>query len=87
MDAAARALRGALFLEPSLWAASYYLALCLERLERPQEARREYRRVLDTAHAGPALHEGSSIWGDLETWKRDVLTIAAERARDTRRIG
>jgi len=87
VDAAARALRGALFLEPSLWAASYYLALCLERLERPQEARREYRRVLDTAHAGPALHEGSSIWGDLETWKRDVLTIAAERARDTRRIG
>ena len=84
---AARALRGALFLEPLLWPASYYLALCLERLERPEEARREYRRVLDTAHIDSALNERSSIWGDLDTWKRDILIIAAERARDTRRTG
>jgi Flp pilus assembly protein TadD len=84
-EAAARALRGALFLDPLLWPASYYLALCLERLERPSEARREYRRVLDTAHAELSKQEVSPILGDLDTWKRDILTIARERSGTPRR--
>ena len=48
--AAYGSLRAALFLRPDLWLASFYLARVLEQLGRPDEARREYRRVID----GPA---------------------------------
>jgi chemotaxis protein methyltransferase CheR len=75
---AAPALRSALLLDPTLWPASFYLALTYENLGQPAEARREYQRVVDQSQS-PLVLEARGVLGDLEAWKADVLALARRR--------
>jgi chemotaxis protein methyltransferase CheR len=79
---AAHRLRSALFLDQTLWPASFYLALCYERLDRADDAAREYRRVLsaEKCNAVP-FRSRSAIAEDLTKWRDDLLFTARRRAR------
>jgi chemotaxis protein methyltransferase CheR len=79
-EAAITALRAALFLDGTLWAAAFYLALTYEKLGRGPEAQREYRRVLETSARAKPLR-GSAAHDDLERWKHDVVELAKKRAK------
>lgn len=80
---AINALRSALFLEPTLWPAAFYLALTYDRLGKSGEAQREYRRVLETSERHRPLR-GSVAHEDLERWKHEVVEIARRRAGQAR---
>jgi chemotaxis protein methyltransferase CheR len=79
--AAAQALRAALFLDPELWPASFYLALSYEKLGREGDARREYQRVVETSAGTPSIKSRGGILRNLEAWRRDVMMLAKKRAR------
>jgi chemotaxis methyl-accepting protein methylase len=80
-DEAVHRLRSSLFLDPAFWPASLYLALCYERLERPDDALTEYERVA-TAADGPFLFRAeTSIGPDLVHWRRELVALARRRAR------
>jgi chemotaxis protein methyltransferase CheR len=85
--AAAQALRAALFLVPRLWPAAFYLALSLERAELRAEAMREYQRVVDCAGEPLPFEAAPGILGELAAWKRDVVMLARDRARQGGREG
>lgn len=55
LDNARRYLEEALILEPDLPKARYYLGLYFHRVDRPEEAMREYRRILEMKDVEPAI--------------------------------
>jgi Tfp pilus assembly protein PilF len=78
--AAMRALRSALFLDPGLWPAAFFLALSYETLGMAPDARREYRRVVETHQLPVELRSRGGLLRDLDAWKRDVVMLARKRA-------
>jgi chemotaxis protein methyltransferase CheR len=76
LEAALHELRAAVFLDPALWPAAFYLAVCHEALGQLEEARREYRHVVRVASRaeGVALPRRHSAWHD------DLLELARKRA-------
>jgi chemotaxis methyl-accepting protein methylase len=80
-DEAVHRLRSSLFLEPSFWPASMYLALCYERLERPREALLEYERVAAAADSPFRFRAETSLGPDLAHWRSELLALAKRRAR------
>jgi chemotaxis protein methyltransferase CheR len=76
------ALRAALFLEPELWPAAFYLALSYEQLGSLQQAVLEYRRVVQSA-AHPLPGAGEMV-SQLEAWKPEVVQLARERSARAR---
>ncbi len=81
IERAIHRLRSSLFLDPELWPASLYLALCYERMERNEEAALEYRRVAAVGHTPLRLQSPSSLSHDLEHWRREVVTLARRKGR------
>jgi chemotaxis protein methyltransferase CheR len=77
------ALRAALLLDPGLWPASYYLALCFENLGHWREAQREFERVLQA--------EGREVRAlgmpELDEWRGDLVTLARRRLALDRQRG
>jgi hypothetical protein len=55
LEAARRAYRAAVYLEPHLFHARMLLARCLERIERGKRARAEWLAVLETLEAGRGI--------------------------------
>ena len=80
-EEAAHRLRGSLFLDPSFWPASIYLALCYERLERPEDALSEYQRVATAADVPFQFRAETSIGADLLHWRRELVALSRRRAR------
>jgi chemotaxis protein methyltransferase CheR len=81
LESAIHRLRSSLFLQPSHWPASLYLALCYEGMHRTEEASREYRKVAEAGDAPFRFRSESSICHDLEHWRREVVTLARRRSR------
>ncbi len=81
IERAIHRLRSSLFLDPELWPASLYLALCYERVQRNEEAVLEYRRVAAVGDAPLRLQSPSSLSHDLEHWRREVLTLARRKSQ------
>lgn len=76
IETALHELRAAAFLDPALWPASFYLAVCHEALGQLEEATREYRHVVRVAARGahtplPKRHSA---------WHRELLELAKKRA-------
>lgn len=76
---AADALRSALFLCPSLWPASFYLALCYQSLGLERDARLEYERLLATVEQPVELQSRGRLVSDLHAWKQEVRLLARKR--------
>jgi chemotaxis protein methyltransferase CheR len=76
--AAAVALRAALFLDPEMWIAAFYLALSYDALGKHAEASREYRRVVSCA--GRPLPPSGALAGEIEAWKHEIVRLARQRA-------
>jgi chemotaxis protein methyltransferase CheR len=76
IEPALHELRAAAFLDPELWPAAFYLAVCHEALGQLDEAAREYRHVVRVASrpARPSLPRRHSAW------HRDLLELARTRA-------
>ena len=76
IEAALHELRAAAFLDPELWPAAFYLAVCHEALGQLDEATREYRHVVRVASraAPPNLPRRHSAWHG------DLLELARTRA-------
>lgn len=75
VEAAAKDLRAALFLDSTLWPAAVYLALSYESMGLLDDARREYRHVVRLgASASSTNHPLISMW------QEDLLLLAKERA-------
>jgi chemotaxis protein methyltransferase CheR len=71
------ALRAALYLDSELWPAAFYLALAYDQLGSPDQAVREYRRVVSSA--GRRLDGVGGLIAQLEAWKDDVVGLARKR--------
>ncbi|MET0592460.1 MAG: CheR family methyltransferase [Polyangiaceae bacterium] len=80
-EEAVHRLRSSLFLDPAFWPASIYLALCYERLERPEDALSEYERVASAADAPFRFRAETSIGPDLLHWRRELIAFARRRAK------
>jgi len=78
--AAVEELRAALFLDPDLWPAAFYLALNYEKLGLALDARREYQRVVSMSGRIPSLRSRSSVLGDIAVWKEEVVAVSKRRA-------
>jgi tetratricopeptide (TPR) repeat protein len=76
LQAALHALRAAAFLDPALWPASFYLAVCHEALGQLEEASREYRHVVRIAERG----DGKGLPRRHSAWHGDLLELARKRA-------
>ncbi|HEY1585032.1 MAG TPA: tetratricopeptide repeat protein, partial [Polyangia bacterium] len=76
--AAVQALRAALFLDPDLWPAAFYLALSHDKLGHRSEAVRAYRDVV-TAAAKPQRFS-TVVLDQLGVWKPDIVELARARA-------
>jgi len=76
IEAALHELRAAAFLDPQLWPAAFYLAVCHEALGQLEEAAREYQHVVRVASRAtpPSLPRRHSAW------HRDLLELARTRA-------
>jgi chemotaxis protein methyltransferase CheR len=79
--AAAVALRAALFLEPDMWLAAFYLALSYDALGKYAEASREYRRVVSCA--GRPLSQTGELAAQLAGWKDDIVRLSLQRVSRT----
>jgi chemotaxis protein methyltransferase CheR len=79
IEAALHELRAAAFLDPELWPAAFYLAVCHEALGQLEEAKREYRHVVRVASRAttPSLPRRHSAWHG------DLLELARTRAGAT----
>jgi tetratricopeptide (TPR) repeat protein len=64
--AAADRYREALYYKDNDAEATYHLAVCLERLDQPDEARKEYERYLKILPHGPAAEEAQKAIGGLK---------------------
>ena len=76
IEAALHELRAAVFLDPELWPAAFYLAVCHEALGQLEEAAREYRHVVRVA----SRSNGVSTPRRHSAWHRDLLELARKRA-------
>jgi chemotaxis protein methyltransferase CheR len=76
IEAALHELRAAAFLDPELWPAAFYLAVCHEALGQLEEAAREYRHVVRVASRAGA----GSLPRRHSAWHRDLLELARTRA-------
>jgi chemotaxis protein methyltransferase CheR len=76
IEAALHELRAAAFLDPELWPAAFYLAVCHEALGQLDEAAREYRHVVRVASRSSA----ASLPRRHSAWHRDLLELARTRA-------
>ncbi|MCU1282097.1 MAG: methyltransferase, CheR-type [bacterium] len=76
--AAVQALRAALFLDPDLWPAAFYLALSHDKLGNRSEAARAYRDVL--AAADKPQRFSTIVLEQLGVWKADIVQLARARA-------
>ena len=81
LESAVHRFRSSLLLQPSLWPASLYLALCYEGMQRTEEASLEYKRVVEANDAPFRFRSESTIGHDLEAWRREVVALARRRAR------
>jgi hypothetical protein len=63
-------------LEPQLWPAAFYLAVCHESRGELAEAAREYRHVVRVASQGG----GDRLPRRHSAWHRDLLELARKRA-------
>lgn len=79
-EEAVHRLRSSLFLDPTFWPASLYLALCYDRLERPGDALSEYQRVASAADAPFRFRAETSLGPDLAHWRRELIALAKRRA-------
>jgi chemotaxis protein methyltransferase CheR len=77
IEVALHELRAAVFLDPELWPAAFYLAVCHEALGQLDEAAREYRHVVRVA----SRSNGTSTARRHSAWHRDLLELARKRAR------
>lgn len=76
IEVALHELRAAVFLDPELWPAAFYLAVCHEALGQLDEAAREYRHVVRVA----ARSNGVGTARRHSAWHRDLLELAQKRA-------
>ena len=76
IEVALHELRAAAFLDPALWPAAFYLAVCHEALGQLDEAAREYRHVVRVA----SRSNGSSLPRRHSAWHQDLLELARKRA-------
>jgi chemotaxis protein methyltransferase CheR len=76
LEAALHELRAAVFLDPALWPAAFYLAVCHEALGQLEEAQREYRHVVRVAERGT----GARLPRRHSAWHDDLLELARKRA-------
>jgi chemotaxis protein methyltransferase CheR len=83
-EKAAADLRAALFFDPCLWPAEFFLGLSMENLGRGEAARRHFRRVLAMADQPLQIASVGSPLDDLDAWKKEVLLLCRLRA-DQRR--
>jgi len=77
-SAAVQALRAALFLDPDLWPAAFYLALSHDKLGHDGEAGRAYRDVV--AAAAKPERFSTNVLDQLRLWKADIVQLARARA-------
>jgi chemotaxis protein methyltransferase CheR len=75
IEAALHELRAAALLDPDLWPAAFYLAVCHEALGQLDEATREYRHVVRVASRGSA----PNLPRRHSAWHRDLLELARTR--------
>ncbi|MGZ3442095.1 MAG: CheR family methyltransferase [Polyangia bacterium] len=80
--AAVQALRAALFLDPDLWPAAFYLALSHDKLGNRSEAGRAYRHVI--AAAKKPQRFSTIVLDQLGVWKADIVQLARARAGQPR---
>ncbi|HEY2745422.1 MAG TPA: CheR family methyltransferase, partial [Polyangia bacterium] len=80
--AAVQALRAALFLDPDLWPAAFYLALSNDKLGNRGEAARAYRDVLVAAKKPQRF--STVVLDQLGVWKEDIVQLARGRAERRR---
>jgi len=80
--AAVQALRAALFLDPDLWPAAFYLALSHDKLGNRGEAARAYRDVVAAARRPQRF--STVVLDQLGVWKADILELARARAEQRR---
>jgi chemotaxis protein methyltransferase CheR len=78
---AVHALRGAAFLDPELWPAPYYLALCHQKLGEEREARMQFARVAAIPARVGARRFRSAVIAALEVYRADLLHVSRDRAR------
>jgi tetratricopeptide (TPR) repeat protein len=75
LEAALHELRAAAFLDPALWPAMFYSAVCYEALGQLEDARREYRHVVRVA----ARTHGSALPRRHSAWHQDLIQLARKR--------
>jgi predicted TPR repeat methyltransferase len=80
--ATVQALRAALFLDPDLWPAAFYLALSHDKLGNRGEAARAYRHVVAAARRPERF--STVVLDQLGVWKADILELARARAEQRR---
>jgi chemotaxis protein methyltransferase CheR len=80
--AAVQALRAALFLDPDLWPAAFYLALSHDKLGNGSEAARAYRDVIAAAKKPQCF--STIVLDQLGVWKADIVELARTRAERAR---
>ena len=78
---AVHALRGAAFLDPELWPAAYYLALCHQKLGEDREARLQFARVAAMPAPVGSRRFRSAVVEALEVYRADLLLVSRDRAR------
>jgi Flp pilus assembly protein TadD len=76
IEQALHELRAAVFLDPELWPAAFYLAVCHEARGELAEATREYRHVVRVAQRA----ESAKLPRRHSAWHRDLLELARKRA-------
>jgi chemotaxis protein methyltransferase CheR len=76
IEAALHELRAAALLDPQLWPAAFYLAVCHEALGQLAEAAREYRHVVRVAGSA----EAAALPRRHSAWHSDLLQLARKRA-------
>jgi Flp pilus assembly protein TadD len=79
IEGALHELRAAVFLDPELWPAAFYLAVCHEALGQLEEAAREYRHVVRVA----SRSSGAVTPRRHSAWHGDLLELARRRASAT----
>ncbi|HEU4727846.1 MAG TPA: CheR family methyltransferase [Kofleriaceae bacterium] len=73
-------LRRALALDPGLWQAELYLAMCHEQLGAPAAAMAAYQCLRSALAARPPVKE-PGVLAHLEVWRADALEIARHKTR------
>jgi chemotaxis protein methyltransferase CheR len=85
VDAAAKDLRAALFLDDGLWVGCFYLALSYESMGLDVDARREYQRLVGLTDRENATRssDGPELWAG---WRQDIVRLARHRLERARPV-